>query len=283
MIEVLKAGLYTTVQDMGRFGYRNAGVPLSGAMDRVSALRANLLLGNSKNDAVLEITMAGPTLKFQQNTTIAIAGASFEVLLNGAEIKTTQPISISKDDILQVGIAKDGMRCYLAVVGGIQTPLVLNSRSFYVTITKETRLKKGDVLPIEIVGKPAITEFTSRKLHTIDTKILEVYAGPEFKLLPELHQKALVTSDFKISAQSNRMAYVLESKVNFSATEILTAPVQPGVVQLTPSGKLLVLMRDAQVTGGYARIFQLTALSINLLSQKRGGECVALKLVHFSS
>lgn len=283
MIEVLKAGLYTAVQDLGRFGYRNMGVPLSGAMDEGAALRANLLLGNSKNDAVLEITMAGPTLKFQQNTTIALAGAPFEVLLNGAEIETIQPISIHKNDVLKVGISRKGMRCYLAVAGGLQTPLVLNSRSFYATITQETRLKKGDVLPIKGIVKPAITEYASRKPHTIDTKILEVYAGPEFKVLPELQQKALVTTDFEISAQSNRMAYVLESEVSFSAKEILTAPVQPGVVQLTPSGKLLILMRDAQVTGGYARIFQLTAESINILSQKRGGECVTLKLVPFSS
>lgn len=283
MIEVIKPGLYTTVQDLGRFGYRNMGVPVSGAMDKVSALLANALLGNKSNKAVLEITLVGPTLKFHQNTIIAIAGAPFKVLLNATEIDTKQPISIQKNDVLQLVSANKGMCCYISVSGGLQTKKVLNSRSFYPNITKETKLKKGDMLPITGFSETSQMESTSVKAPNYDSTTLEVYPGPEYDFLNIFEQQGFSEQTFKISAQSNRMAYVLESIVNFSATEILTAPVQPGTVQLTPSGKLLVLMRDAQVTGGYARIFQLTEESINILSQKRGGETINFKLIYSPS
>jgi biotin-dependent carboxylase-like uncharacterized protein len=277
MIEVVSPGLYTTVQDAGRYGYRSAGVPVSGAMDAQAALLANTALGNTKNEALLEITLLGPTLKFHSNTTIAIAGAPFSVLLNDMEIATQQPMSIQKNDVLQLGKAKKGMRCYLAVAGGLQTELALFSRSYYADVTSETKLTKGAILPIG-TAKTTIIPCSSGAAVSFETNIVHVYSGPEFALLPQFQQKALLETHFKISAQSNRMATILEGNAKFSAKEILTAPVQPGTVQVTPSGKLLILMRDAQVTGGYARIFQLTEASINILAQKRGGESVVFRL-----
>ncbi|WP_432411068.1 biotin-dependent carboxyltransferase family protein [Rasiella sp. SM2506] len=279
MIEVVKAGLFTTVQDLGRFGYRKMGVPVSGAMDAVSAFMANSLLGNKNDRAVLEITLLGPTLKFHQETRIAIAGAPFEVWLNTIEIDLNQPILIHKNDVLTFGKAKKGMRCYLAVSGGLQTLKVLNSRSFYAGLTEEIKVKRGDLLPIETFAEiPALKSF-SANASPIDATTLEVFPGPEYASLTIFEQQGIVEQRFTISAQSNRMAYLLECSGMLSAKEILTAPVQPGTVQLTPSGKLLVLMRDAQVTGGYARIFQLTEKSITILAQKRGGETIDFKLI----
>jgi len=278
MIEIVTPGLYTTVQDLGRFGHRATGVPVSGAMDSEAALLANSLLGNLKDEAVLEIVLVGPTLKFHQNTAIAIAGVPFEVTLNDIVINTNRSISIKKNDVLHLGRAKKGMICYLAVAGGIQTPKVLNSRSFYANITKEATLKKGAMLPIKedvIITKD---ERPSVKERNFDSNYLEVYPGPEYSSLTIFEQQGLLEQRFIISSQSNRMAYILESGLTLSAEEIFTAPVQPGTVQLTPSGKILVLMRDAQVTGGYARIFQLTEQCINLLAQKRGGEAVGFKV-----
>ncbi len=282
MITVVKAGLYSSIQDVGRFGYRKIGVPLSGSMDQFSAVQANLMLGNAEGDAVLEITLLGPTLKFQQATTIAITGAPFTTGLNDADIILNRAISVKKNDVLVFGKAKKGMRCYMAVSGGFQTPLVLGSRSFYKTITTESVLKNGDKLPI--AQQQAFNKIPNHPIKTLhfETTTLEVYPA-EFSVLSKLQQKALLKNDFKISAQSNRMGYVLERDAGFSAKEILTAPVQPGTVQLTPSGNLIVLMRDAQVTGGYARIFQLTELSMNILAQKRGGEEVNFTLAYSPS
>ncbi len=278
MIEVITSGLFTTVQDLGRFGYRKMGVPVSGAMDANSALLANSILGNKNNCAVLEITLGGPILKFHQNTRIAITGAPFEVWLNAIKIETDKPILISKNDLLKFGKAKTGMRCYLSVAGGLQTPQVLNSRSFYADLTKEAMLKKGDLLPIVAFKEATVPEKTSLINSNMGGTTLEVFAGPEYTSLSIFEQQEILEKRFTISAQSNRMAYLLDCSGIISAKEILTAPVQPGTVQLTQSGKLLVLMRDGQVTGGYARIFQLTEESINLLAQKRGGETVGFKL-----
>jgi allophanate hydrolase subunit 2 len=105
-----------------------------------------------------------------------------------------------------------------------------------------------------------------------------VFKGPEFEMLPLEMQKELFKSPFKINPQSNRMACLLDSQTIFSAQEIITSAVQPGTVQLTPSGKIIVLMRDAQTTGGYARIFQLTEMAINILAQKPAGSKVMFKL-----
>lgn len=277
MIAIIKGGLYTTVQDLGRFGYRNMGVPVSGAMDAVSAFLANALVGNSKNEAVLEITLMGPTLQFEQATKIAIAGAPFEVLLNAVKVAPNQSISVKKDDVLKIGKAQKGMRCYLAVGGGFQTPIRLKSRSFYAPITEEVKLKHGAMLPIKSLSEVECLELPATPLK-FETKHVEVYPGPEFTRLTKFQQTLLAETEFKVSAQSNRMAYLFEGGDQLSAKEILTAPVQPGTVQLTPSGKIVVLMRDAQVTGGYARIFQLTETSLSILSQKRGGEAVGFKL-----
>ncbi|MAZ73819.1 MAG: allophanate hydrolase [Flavobacteriaceae bacterium] len=282
MIRVVKGGLYTTVQDAGRYGYRNMGVPVSGAMDSVSAAFANKLVGNSMNDAVLEITLLGPTLKFEEATRIAVAGAPFKVLLNAAEMVMNTPISVKKNDVLTIERPTKGMRCYMAVAGGLQTPELLQSRSFYPNITETVKLADGDVLPLKKSTSTLTTSPLSVPSLNFSKTSLQVYPGPEFEALSLFQQQGLLEQMYTVSAQSNRMAYLLTCSATLSAKEIHTAPVQPGTVQLTPSGKIIVLMRDAQVTGGYARIFQLTEQSLNVLSQKRGGETIKFQKVTVS-
>ena len=279
MIEVLKSGLYTSVQDLGRFGHRNEGVPICGAMDQQAAIRANQLLGNNKNEAVLEITMMGPVLKFTTHSVIVLTGARFGAKLNDAEIAINSPIKVQPNDVLTIGSASGGVRCYLAVKYGILTERVLGSRSWYGGITSSTVVRQGIVLPITpYEGRLARKEISEERELTTDKKI-EVFKGPEFEHLAPAMQQMLLSSSFTISPQSNRMGYLLDAETSLTAPEILTAPVQPGTVQLTPSGRLLVLMRDAQVTGGYARVLQLKASAIDALSQKRGGVTVAFKAI----
>lgn len=278
MIEVLKPGLYTSVQDLGRIGYRKQGVPLSGAMDSEAALLANKLVGNLASSAVLECTMLGPTLRFMSATTFVVTGGSFKMLLNASEILTHQVVSAKQNDVLTIGTVVRGMRCYLAVEGGIHTPEILGSRSFYSSITPSEVVKKGDKLPIGTIKQKRASKNISEVKTTPFSEEIEVYKGSEINQLSVAQQKVLLTSHFEISPQSNRMAYLLDGRHQLSALEIITAPVQPGTVQLTPSGKIIVLMRDAQVTGGYARIFQLTEAAINNLAQMRGGQSVRFKL-----
>lgn len=284
MIEILKAGLYTTLQDKGRTGYRSFGVPISGAMDTVSAAMANKLLDNNAKAAVLEFTMMGPTLQFKVPTVISISGAGFQPKVNGEPIGLNKAVSMIERDVLTFGHPKFGSYGYLAVLGGFEAQEVLESRSFYQNITKKGKLEKGDILKFQKDASEKIlrnASFSIDSTHFSDDTI-EVFPGPEFNLLPKKLQEKIVASTLKVGPQSNRMAYVMEGLESFSAKEIITAPVQSGTVQLTPSGKCVVLMRDAQTTGGYARIFQLTEQAICKLAQKRTGEEVRVKLKSYN-
>ena len=283
MIEVISAGLYTTIQDQGRFGFRNIGVPTSGAMDMNSARLANALLDNEINAAVVEMTYNGSTLKFNTNTFVAITGANCSITLNSQPVKMNTVIAINCDSVLKIGRALKGVRIYLAIAGGFDYPKILNSQSFYHGITPVSHIHKGDHLKIFKQCKPIINR-SSIKVDNkhFDDQTINVTTGPEFKLLDKISQQILRKKKFKISAQSNRMAYKLEIGDNLTETlkakDIVTSCVQPGTVQLTPSGELIVLMRDAQTTGGYARILQLTDDSINRLSQKTAGKLIAFSL-----
>jgi biotin-dependent carboxylase-like uncharacterized protein len=270
MIKVLKPGIITTIQDQGRIGYANVGVPVSGVMDRYSADIANSILNNSKDAAVLEVTLAGAKFQFLKSTTICISGADLSPTINNRPVLLNCRLSIVEGDILAFGKANYGVRAYIAVVGGIQSELKLQSRSSFKSITKEFYLKKGDVLKI-------IDKSTSYKsTHTIlkvnekhfNSKELHCFEGPEFHLLSKAQIDILLNSPFTISKENSRMGYKLNETLENNLPSILTSSVLPGTVQLTPSGTLIVLMRDCQVTGGYPRVLQLDEASINRMSQK---------------
>ncbi|MDP2089754.1 MAG: biotin-dependent carboxyltransferase family protein [Flavobacteriaceae bacterium] len=281
MIKVLQAGLYTSVQDMGRFGYRNIGVPVSGIMDSISAGFANALLNNDKNDAVLEITMHGPSLEFTLSTTIIITGAEMNPALNNIPVLNYKLYHINKGDLLTFGRLTKGLRCYLGVVGGFKTVNVLNSRSFYAGITLKGFLQKNDTIGYnkEIAHKNVTNPVISNKIQFFETAVIEVFKGPEFELFTSQEQKKLLSNMHTVSNQINRMGYRLE-EVNVPHTKsIITSPVLPGTVQLTPSGQLIILMKDAQTTGGYPRVFQLTEKSIDIMAQKKTADTFNFKLL----
>lgn len=279
MLKVLKSGFYTTVQDTGRFQLRNKGVPVSGVMDNISALKANTLLENDSSDAVLEITMTGPTLVFEEETYIVLAGAEFSATLNNEPIQNYKVYQINIGDILSYGRLEKGFRAYLAVKGGFKTASTLDSRSFFKPISKENRVKDRDVIPFDYnkLFKPKISEIKIDSF--LDDTILEVYKAPEFDLLTDKQLEGLFAKDFTVAKENNRMAYQLEEKINSHEISMLTSATLPGTVQLTPSGKLIILMKDGQTTGGYPRILQLSDKAISILAQKREGNMVSFKLI----
>ena len=282
MIKVLEPGLYTSIQDNGRFGYRNIGVPVSGCMDEISAGLANKLLNNPKTTPLIEITLIGPKLLFLEDTQIAITGANFEIFLNDLQIENNEILLIKKNDILSFGKLNEGFRAYISVKNGIVSDKILNSASFYKSITRIERFKKGDLIKFncrtsienEGVGSLKINEPFFR------SNIIDVFKGPEFELFSKEDIDSLLIREFTISHQMNRMGIQLNEqrvKHNFS---IITSPVLPGTVQCTSDGKLIVLMKDAQTTGGYPRIFQLTKKAIAIMAQKQPNERVIFKLQH---
>lgn len=280
MLKVIKSGFYTTVQDNGRFGYRAFGVPVSGAMDSYSSQFANALLGNKNDDAVIEITITGPKLQFLEPTIIAICGADLSPMLNELPVKMNTVLTISANDILSFGRLKSGLRTYMAVKGGFLGDKILGSRSMYNGITSSHRIIDNDVLVYDSFkgDKQRFNANVKYNNSILEDHILEAYKGPEFNQLPIDIQKQLLNSNFIVSKLNNRMAYQLLPLYKNSLEQILTSPVLPGTIQLTPSGQLIVLMRDCQTTGGYPRIFQLTEKGINSMSQKLTGSTLKIRL-----
>ncbi len=279
MITILKSGFYTTIQDLGRFGYRNKGVPVSGVMDEYSAINANLMLGNDKNDVVFEMTMLGATFLFSKATYIAISGAKIEVLLNNKPISTENTICIAAGDILALGRMEKGFRSYLAIKNGLLVPTVLGSCSYYTAITNSSSISKGDVFEYQDCKTPFPKNISNYDTSIITADVLEVYKGPEFTLLSDQQLSMLFARQFSVSKDNNRMAYQIKETITSISESILTSATLPGTVQLTPQGKLIVLMKDGQTTGGYARILQLSKKAIAVLAQKKTGENFSLKLI----
>ena len=284
MIKVLNPGFYTTIQDLGRFGYRNHGVPISGCMDAISANLANALLNNMNTDAVLEIALAGPKLLFSTKTIIAITGADMSPKINNKIISKNEPIEIFEGDVLSFGELKNGARSYLAVKNGFDSELILNSRSQFSNISIRDRLKKNDNL--KICGNSNKLKpnniFNKNKKPFFNTDSIEITSGPEFDLFSKEEIDKVLNQKFTISKDNNRMGYQMEEVTIKHNNSMITSPVIPGTVQLLPSGKIIILMKDAQTTGGYPRIFQLTDFSIAVLAQKQAMDKINLKLVKLS-
>lgn len=279
MVKVLKPGLYSSVQDLGRMGYQEFGVPYSGAMDQYAVKIANMLLGNHESAAVIEMTMTGPLLQFECETLICISGANMNPKLNKENIPNNKAVAVKHGDVLSFGKLQSGFRSYLGVLGGFKTEKVLDSRSMYVPITRASILKKNDVLFSENTAFNHLSKHSHIKVDKsyLASEILEVFKGPEFDKLTKTEQKALLKTKFKISKDNNRMAYQLEEPFENKLEPIITSAVMPGTVQLTPSGKLIVLMRDCQTTGGYPRVLQLSDSALNVLAQKFTGQSVRFK------
>ena len=277
MIKVIQPGLFTTIQDGGRHGYRNIGIPSSGFMDQESAWAANKIVDNDREESLIEITLKGPTLLFNKNCTISITGGDFNPLINDIPIKMYESINVKLGDTLKINNTKNGARCYLAISGGINVKSIFGSKSFLSNISKSYYLRKGDEIKISDNSNNKILK--KNKLKFKLNRSMEVFKGPEFDLLSIKVKNMLFKNKFTIRTNS-RMAYNLEEKVQIGIKSIISSPVLPGSVQLTPSGKMIILHRDCQTTGGYPRILQLSRNSLNNLSQLKSGEKIELKLIN---
>ena len=278
MIAILHPGIYCSVQDQGRFGHTKIGVPQAGCADTYAAKMANALLKNHEKDALIEITFGQGEFKFTSDTYICLTGGDFSPKLNGKLIKMQSVFFIKKDSVLSFGKRVYGARVYLSVQGGIQTKTVYGSRSFFDGITQQ-KLGKGAMLPILPIQKYEDNNFSKVRLNEkhFTTIYLPCLKGPEFFKLNQEQQRKLFTP-FSISDDNNRVGYRLKESLENNLSSILTSAVLPGTVQLTPSGKCIILMQDCQVTGGYPRILQLSEIAIARVSQKITGDKIQFVL-----
>ena len=281
-VKIVLPGAVMTVQDGGRYGYQEAGVQVSGAMDQMSFRNANYLVGNEETEAVLEVTLFGGTLEFTEDTITAITGADMEPVVDGDPVEMNCPLLIRKGQTLTLGMTRQGCRTYLAFAGGIDVPLVMGSRSTNLKCAfggyGGRALKAGDVLKL---GKPKLSFDRVKKRRTKgieEGKIIEVRAvpGPQQEYFTEAGEKAFYNGIYTITDQSDRMGYRLKGPLAESknGTDIISDAIPLGAVQIPPSGQPIVLLADRQTTGGYAKIAVVCSFDIPKLVQGRPGDKV---------
>lgn len=274
MLKVNKPGFYTSLQDLGRYGFRHLGVPVSGALHSKAVKRANALLENDPNDAVLEITMNGPDLEFTEPTIMVLCGGQLQATLNGETLEMNQVYQVPSGAVFESGHIQEGLRTYLAIKGGFRTEFKLGSRSQFYPITDAGHVKKGTLIPYEPHSdfSPKLLKISAFPI--VNNNPLIVSPGPEYKYLEQIHLDQLFNTDFQISKNHNRMACQLEPTLEGHEIRMITSATLPGTIQITPSGRLIILLRDGQTTGGYPRILQLDADSQDLVGQKQYGDSI---------
>ena len=276
MLNIIRAGLQTTVQDQGRNGLRGQGVSLGGALDAPALYAANLLVGNRGTDAGLEVTLGECTVEFTRDGWMALTGAGCDAYLDKQRIWTGWNYPVRAGQRLVLHRPKRGMRSYLAVSGGIDVPKVLGSRSTDLTGgfggLDGRRLKDGDVLPLgEVRRVPQKSQGIKQLLFN---NYIRVLPGPEYQEFSPEEQAFFWRTPWHLSPQSNRMGYRLNGHVlrRSSSREMFAHGLLPGVIQVPRGGQPIVLMADAQTTGGYPRIACVIEADLYHLAQIRLGE-----------
>jgi antagonist of KipI len=279
---VLKSGLFTTVQDLGRNGYLRYGVPVSGAMDQFSLAAANVLVGNRPGEACFETTVVGPELQALTETQIAIAGARCSPRINGEDVPMWHTLAVKTGDIVSLGNARDGCRTYLSVRGGISVPLVLGSRSTYVRGgfggLDGRALRNGDLIETADSVPHGVECFMPKELVPRFAESVEAHVvlGPQADMFAETGIAAFLSSVFKVSAEADRMGYRLEGPrvEHVREADIVSDALLPGAIQVPKDGRPIIIMRDAQTTGGYAKIAVVITPDLSVLGQAKPSRLV---------
>lgn len=276
-IEFTKAGMMTTIQDLGRKGLAYYAVPRSGAMDSLSATLANILVGNEETNPVIEFTITGGTFKLTGPAMIAFTGADLEWEMDGKKIELNQSIEIRGIHYFKSSFAKSGVRSYLAIAGNWELDPILGSFSTCLSANigpfegKTIGAKQSIVIENPTSPRGTIKSSPALNLTAIDHIKLDL--GPEWSILTETSKESLLSQFYTIGSQSNRMGARLESKDPLTAGsyDINSSAVFPGVIQLPPSGQPIVVLQDGQTTGGYARIAIIPKSELSRFNQIRFG------------
>lgn len=286
---VVKPGWLTTVQDLGRYGYQQYGVPVSGAMDRYSYILANRLIGNRDHDAALEITLKGPELLFEHDSVIAVTGADLTPSVNGIGIPRWTSLLVQAGSRMTFGTRRAGARCYLAVAGGVNVPVVLGSRSTHISSQtggeKGRALAQGDLL-VGGVPFPHMRTTIGRSLpekyrpvySTLAT--LRIVPGPQRSSFSEQACEVLTSNLYRLTSQSDRMGYRLEGPklAHAGSEQWISDGTAMGALQVPPDEQPILLMADRQTTGGYPKIAVVISADLHLAGQLMPGETVTFRI-----
>ena len=289
---IKKPGLLSTIQDLGRTGYKRYGIISSGSMDQIAHRIANMLVLNEEDVEAIEITMKGPVIQFQNDAVIAITGGQLAPAINEEKVEMYRPVLVREGDVLSFGRAKEGIRSYVAVHGGFSVNRVMQSASTYLRAGiggyKGRALKKGDVLPlkktisIEEWDKP-IKWSAKRFSHSQDRmpKTIRVIKGLQYDAFTEDSQRSFEEKEYTVMPDSDRMGYRLDGE-NLSLKEqreFISEAVSFGTIQVPADGQPIILMADSQTLGGYAKLAQTATVDRSILAQLKPGERLTFKVI----
>lgn len=285
-VKCLKTGLYTSIQDEGRFGVQDQGIPISGALDKSSMRIANTLVGNLPNAPVLEMTLFGPTFEFEGKGQIAITGANMKATLNGNPVENYMTLNIESGDLLQFHNTDFGCRTYMSIGGQWQVQNWSNSFSALPSLMEEPGLPARLVddfsftvainQPQELISYPE----RNRPLFS-ESYVIRVVTGPEFDQFEIEVIQDFFDRIFVIHGDSNRMGYRLKGNLQDYVPfgEEISSGIVIGTVQISNAGKPIILMADAQTTGGYPRIANVVSDDLEIVAQLKPGDELKFMLV----
>ncbi len=282
-LAIVLPGMLTTVQDLGRRGYGEMGIPESGALDTYSLRIANLLVGNDESEAGLEITVMGPTLEMLDDAVIAVCGGDLMPSVNGEPLPMWESVGVHRGDRLAFLALRSGCRAYLAVAGGVRVPWVLGSKSTYVQGKlggyEGRPLRMGDLIETG-APKTRLSGLAGRKTPTRavpqygSKQQIRVVIGPQDDYFSRQGIETFLSSEYMLTPDANRLGYKLEGPriEHGRALDNISDPSPLGGIQVPPGGKPIILLVERGTVGGYTKIATVVSVDIAALGQAKPGD-----------
>lgn len=287
-IKFANGGFLTTVQDMGRIGYQESGMSVSGVMDQRSAALANILVGNDENEAVLEVTLMGPMMQFTADNIIAVTGGNLGPKLNGKDLPMYQAVRVKKGDNMSFAGMFSGSRAYVAFAGGLDIPVVMGSKSTNLKSRvggyQGRKIGGGDEIAFA-APKTTLPNMGKRKRKpddfTATEQVIRVVLGPQDDCFTEKGLKTFLSETYAYTNESDRMGCRLEGEVieHKNGGDIITDGIAFGAIQVPSHGKPIIMMADHQTTGGYTKIGAVISVDLPKVAQSRPGYKVKFQAV----
>ena len=270
--------MFTTVQDLGRWGFQSRGVPVSGALDWFSHRLANGLLRNDPRLATLEVTLMGPQIQFDSARAFAVTGAVFDLTLDDVPVDMNMTIEAPPGAVLKFGSRRYGARAYIAVEGGADVPQVLGSRSTHALTGmgghEGRSLRAGDTIQLGVSGRQGAKGTTAaRPLPLTPSHARLRMIAADQRLAAQLTEQ-----QFRVSTRSDRMGYRLEgAAIDAAPGEMVSVAIPTGAIQVPPTGQPILLMNDHATTGGYAIAGTVITADLPLAGQLAPGDSIAFE------
>ena len=286
---VARAGFLTSVQDLGRTGYRQFGVSLGGALDAFALRVANLLVGNEESVAGLEITLGGLQLRFADQRVVAWCGGEFDVRVGSTSVPAGHAALINAGEELKFNHPKTGCRCWLAISGGIDAPTVLGSRSTDLRASfggfEGRAVRDGDELPLgnfrrsQTAAAGRISSWSAPEPWSQTASanpILQLVRGPDWDRFGASTLQRFTSESFAVSPDSDRMGVRFDGPElqRSDDVDLISEAASPGTIQVPPSGRPILLLGDCQTIGGYPKIAHVITFDLPVAAQLRAGDHV---------